>query len=144
MADNTLIAGTLTSALPFYISEDCSLADCIHKMEKYKLSQIVITDSNFLMIGVVSKKQIVKFLLLNRLKRHDIQTHKIKIETLLNTSKVCVNAYMTTSIAEIKNIMDALKLEYIPIVKTPWNKVLVGFLSYDRILGALEKTTMLF
>lgn len=142
MVYDTQIAGTLMSALPFYASKDCSLAGCISKMEQYKLSQIIVTDANFTITGTITKKQIAKFLLLKQLKRYDAQTYKIGIEELLDTSKICVVAYPTTHISDIKDVMEALRLEYIPIVKTPWNKVLVGFISLaalsakaNRVIG---------
>ncbi len=143
MVQDTQVVGAFMSALPFYISKDCSLAECISKMERYKLSQIVITDENFAMAGIITKRQIAKFLLLNQLKRYDIQMHKIKAEELLDITKACVTAYTTTRISEIKEIMEVLKLEYVPIVKAPWNKILVGFISYGSILKAVGEVMAL-
>jgi|GEM_PF-1335412 len=137
MVYNTLAASALMSAMPFYASKNCTLADVIKKIEKYKLSQIVITDSNFAIVGIITKKQIAKFLLLKGLKRYDEQTHEIRAKELLDVSKTCVTAYPTTQISEIKDIMEMLKLEHIPIVKTPWNRILVGFISYGEVQNAL-------
>jgi len=127
-------ASALMSALPFYASKDSSLANVINKIEHHKLSQITITDSNFEIVGTVNKKQIAKFLLLKGLKRHDADVNNIRIEELLDNSKVCVMAYPRTQVSEIKDVMEALKLEHIPIVKTPWNKILVGFISLSVIM----------
>ena len=144
MVYTTPAAGALMSALPFYASKDCSLSDCIGKIEQHKLSQIIITDANFAMAGVITKKQIARFLLLKGLRRYDTRAHKIRIEELLDASKACVMAYPATDISEIKNVMEALKLEHIPIVRAPWNKVLLGFISYGQILSALGEVMAMF
>ena len=139
MPKNISTASDFMSALPIYISQKCTLSSALNKIEEYKLSQITITDSNFATIGIITKKQIARFLFDNRLKRCNPVLETIEIKELFDETKVGVVAYPTTNIFEILDVMEVLKQEYIPIVKSPWNKVLLGFISYKRIKGILSK-----
>jgi len=143
MSCEKLVASALMSALPFYVPKNYSLADAIDKIEQYKLSQVIVTDSNFVTVGTITKKQIAKFLLLKQLKRYDYKTHEIKIGELFDASKPCIVAYPATEISEIKEVMEALRLNHIPIVKSPWNKVLIGFISLENIQVVLGNLPLL-
>ncbi len=142
MPKNILIASDFMSALPIYVSQKCTLGDTLNKIEEYKLSQITITDSNFATIGIITKKQIARFLFDKRLKRCNPMLKTVEIKELFDETKIGVVAYPATSIFEILDVMEVLKQEYIPIVKSPWNKILLGFISYKEIKGLLFKGEM--
>lgn len=134
-----LIANEFMSALPIYTPQESTLACVISKIEQYKLSKITITDSDFATIATVSKRDIAKFLLEKNIRKNDPLTNEIQIKELLNPSQSIVVAYPTTRISEIYDAMLVLKIDYIPIVKTPWHKVLIGFISFEKIQEIIDE-----
>lgn len=128
-----LTASDFMVALPFYAPEETSVANVLDKINKHNLYDLIITDSNFIIIATIPKKMIIKFLLQNGIAKNDPRAEEIQIKELLDKCQEPVVAYQTSKISDIYSAMEILKLEHIPIVKSSWNKVLMGFVSFDKI-----------
>ena len=44
-----------------------------------------------------------------------------------------VVAYPQNDIREIAKIMDDIRIDYLPVLFSPWNKKLVGFIEFNKI-----------
>lgn len=133
MVNINMVAKGYMSNLPIYISEEASLKNAIVKLEEFGLSKITVTNSAFKIVGTISKMEIVKFLLAQKLQKDSPNLTKIQVKEVMDNSSVTIVAYSDTHIAEIYEVMDMLKLDYIPIARTPWDRVLTGVIFFSNI-----------
>lgn len=52
---------------------------------------------------------------------------------------VSIAAYPQNDIKEIARIMSDVRIEYLPVFFSPWNKTLVGFIELNKIKVFLNK-----
>jgi len=126
-------ASDFMSSLPFYVTENATLIDVLDKIEMFGLSEIAIIDTKFKVISTISKKEIAQFFIAKKIRKNDARAKDILIKTVLNYSQNPIVAYPNSDINKICEIMELFKLDYIPIVRNPWNKVLIGFVSFSQV-----------
>lgn len=143
MVNTNVVAKDYISNLPIYISEEASLKNAIVKLEEFGISRITVTNSAFKIVGTISKKEIAKFLLTRDLHKGSPSLIKIRVKEAMDNSSITIVAYSDTNVGEIYEIMDVLKLDLIPIARSPWDKVLTGVVFFSSIQNMKSDCKML-
>lgn len=130
-----LVVCDFISHLPIYAPLNSLLSATIEKMDKYRLSKIIVTDDDFSIVGTLSKKHILKYLAKKRIRKNDNLYKKLRVRDTLEALGSFIAAYPGTDLREIRRIMLVTEEEYLPIAKNPWNKILLGFISLSQIQG---------
>lgn len=132
MISPQLAAQNCLSPLPIYVPLNASLDKALNIIKEHGLSKIAVTDAHFSIIGSISKDEIEKFLLENKIKK-PADCSRFKVSDAFDPDSKLIAAYPTTNLKELRRIMTITKSNYLPIVKNPWNKVLIGFVSLKQI-----------
>lgn len=126
------------SILPMYVNLDDTLDIVLKKMLYYRVLRLTVCDEDFNIIGIITKDEISNFLV-NKEKEIDLSTlKKYSAKTVLNKDKGCAIAFFGSSLKDIVKAMRILNIEYMPVVKSPWNKRLKGFLELREIQKVME------
>ncbi len=109
-----------------------SIADTIEKvlkkMDEFKVDRITVIDKNDFVSAIISKEDI------ERATRFGIKNLLQKpVESILQLSKYSIIAYPQNNIDEAFSIMKNMKMKYLPVVKSPWEKKLIGFVSMEEL-----------
>lgn len=135
------------SALSAFCTPDDNLYDVLQKMFEFQLPKIVVCNRQMNITGAVSKKDIRNFLAgKNKERQTGMQKDEFNIEILqehtaaevLNPETTVMTAYPATSIVKALECMEALGVNCMPVVKSPWNKVLQGFIDINHVNTALN------
>lgn len=63
----------------------------------------------------------------------DFMSREICEQKFCRSSSACVVAYPQNNVREIAKIMTDIRIEYLPVLFSPWNKKLVGFIELNKI-----------
>ncbi len=126
------------SILPMYVNLDDTLDIVLEKMLYYRVLKLTVCDKDFNIAGNIAKSEISSFLI-NKEQEIDLNTlKKYCASDVLNKEKKCAIAFFGSSLSDIVTAMRVLNIEYIPVVKSPWNKRLKGFLELREIQKVME------
>lgn len=127
-------AGNFATPLNAYTLADDTVKDALKKMLEFNISKIAVCNKNFKIIGGISKNQI-KNLLKNQ-KTSNIDTiQKYLTKDILDNGAELALAYTGSNIREVTSAMQTLNLKLMPVVKSPWDRELKGFLELKHLKG---------
>ena len=70
---------------------------------------------------------------LNSQRVSEFMSREIREQKTTKKNYASVVAYPQNDIREIAKIMTDIKIEYLPVLFSPWNKKLVGFIELNKI-----------
>lgn len=130
-----LVACDFLSHPTIYVSLKAFTKEAFQRMEQNKVRTLTVTDETFCIVGIISKSQIEKYLLKNKIKKNSERYEKLRVCDVLEQKDHFVTAYPGTDLQEIKRILIATSSDYLPIAKNPWSKKLLGFVLLDTVLN---------
>lgn len=68
----------------------------------------------------------------------DFMSQRSNMQKKAKDSFVSIAAYPQNDIKEIARIMTDIRIEYLPVFFSPWNKKLVGFIELNKIKMVLN------
>lgn len=126
------------SILPIYVGLEDTVETLVLKMYEFKLSKIIVCDKDFNVLGLISK-DMVKSKIENEksgefLKIFFGQKISDVFFNIKNDVKI-TSAYLESDITKVIEAMNALGVKYMPVLKSPWNKTLKGFIELKKLEG---------
>ncbi len=127
---SSCIVGDLMKHSPLCVYEDDNLFTVVEYMNKHNVDAISVVNKDFSLLSQVTKKQIKKYLntnffifgsLINSLKN-------IKVRNIIKRNELPLTFYPTTRADDALCLMKHLNNKYAPVVETPWEKKVVGFI----------------
>ncbi len=116
-----------------YADYEFSLSKTLSKFLKLTLKEIPIPNKSKTIKDFISKRS---------LSRSPGQFNKLRISEIVNNESSCIIAYPESDITEIYSIMTNLGLNIVPVVKTPWNKKLMGFVNKNQLEKEIKKISI--
>jgi predicted transcriptional regulator len=136
MSSNNYFVGSHMRLLPVYVEEDDTLFRAIESMKKFKIDAISVIRKDFSIAGCLTKKKI-KEILGFRINLNILRN--IKVKDIIDKNVFPLIAYPNMSIKEAFLVMQCLNNTYIPVVKAPWEKKVIGVLWLDDVLSAMKE-----
>lgn len=121
---------------PVFIQEKATLDEVLELMRDSGIDKLTILKEDFTVVGLISKKEIFKFI---TSKRKTIDFKQAKIEDVVKSSKGTILIYPGTKVSDAYSLMKTIKMDFLPVVNTPWEKKLVGFLWIKDIIKKIDK-----
>ena len=70
---------------------------------------------------------------MNRLRVSDFMSRRSRDNKVAKNSSLNIVAYPQNDVTEIAKIMNDVRIDCLPVVSSPWNKKLVGFIELNKI-----------
>ncbi len=118
------------SKLPAFVQAESHLDNVLSKMLKFKMKELPVIDSKIKVKNFVSQKTLFKYF---------DNLDSLSISDILSGENHGIIAYPDSDLDEIYSIMKSLSLHYIPIVKNPWDRKLMGFLCIKKLEKQFKK-----
>lgn len=119
-----LSAKNFIKQLPIFVYQTESLENTLNKMMYFCLSTITTIDEKTKIKAVIRKSDIEEHIAKDKTKN---------IADIITETTSSVIVYPDSDIRDVLSTMKALELNYIPVAKYPWNKLLLGFLDRKHI-----------
>ena len=138
MREKNFFVSYYMSRSPVYVQETDTLYSAIKAMKKFKVDAISVVNSDFAIIGCITKKKIKNILKLNLSKNINL-FENIMVKDIIGKDKFPVIVYPNMEIEDAFSIMKYLNNTCIPVVNEPWEKKMVGVLWLEEILSIIKK-----
>lgn len=140
MDDNKSMVSYYMRLSPLIIDEDDTLLKAMRLMRKYSVNTLSIVKNDNSLIGYIDKDKV----------RHAIKAHiktpskirNIKVRDIFKKYRYPVIIYPGMELINAYAVMKCLNLKFMPVVDTPWEKKVVGFLWLDDIKHEAEKYSL--
>lgn len=63
----------------------------------------------------------------------DFMSHEVCEQKFANSKFVNIVAYPQNDVRELAKIMTDIKVEYLPVLFSPWNRKQIGFIELNKI-----------
>ncbi len=127
---SSCIVGDLMKHAPLYVYENDDLFKVMEYMKKFKVDTISIINEDFSLLSYLTKKHIKDYLKANFFIFGNIMDSlkSIKVKDIMKKNTMPLTFYPTTRAEDALHLMKYFNNKCAPVVKTPWEKKVIGFL----------------
>lgn len=115
--------------LKIYVNVNDSLAEVLNKHISNNLSVVFIVDEDdSTLIGTIDGNQLDEIKTFNK-----ATLNAVKVKDYIGHYDIPIVVYPNMSNVEALEIMEQFQIEYLPVLNSPWNKRLAGFVWHEEI-----------
>jgi len=127
---SSCVVGDLMKCSPLYVYESDDLLKVIEYMKKFSVDAISVINEDYSLSGHLTKKNIKDYLRTNFFLFGSIieSLKTVKVRDIMKKNTLPLTFYPTTRAEDAFSLMKHFKNKYAPVVETPWEKKVIGFL----------------
>lgn len=120
-----------------FVNENNTLFEALELIKKTGLNSILVVKEDFSILGNIDKDSILK-IVKQELNNNIAEIKKIKLSELKIEYSLPVVLYPKMEVNETFSIMSHFSKKFLPVVNSPWDKKIIGFIHLKELKSAIE------
>lgn len=121
-----------------FVNKSNTLFEAFESVKKSGLGEVLVVDQDFSVLGNIGKDSVKKALKF-QLNDSIAEMKKVKLVDLDIEYSFPVVLYPKMDINEAYSLMKYMSKKFLPVVRAPWDKKLIGFLSINDLAVVSDK-----
>lgn len=133
---DTRMVGELMEKAPLYVYENDDLLKVLERMKTFNVDTISVINEDFSLLSQLTEKRLKRYLKSNFFIFGNIldSLKQIKVRDIMKKSTQPLTFYPGTNAEDAIYLMKHMNSKCAPVVETPWEKRVVGFLCLNDIV----------
>lgn len=121
-----------------FVNKTNTFFDAFESIKRSGLGEVLVVEQDFSIVGNIGKDSVKKALKIH-LNDSIAEMKKVKLSELDIEYSFPVVLYPKMDINEAYSLMKYMSKKFLPVVNSPWDKKLIGFLSLKDLSVVLDK-----